>query len=184
MEDFLPSCPHAQHDGKRAARFTSAPGNTKSKLPRVSRCRSTCSISTCLKTSPGTRRLTLGFPRSATAYKRVAPFLQDIAGSKPSTTEDTIIAEGPARCEVDSFKPVMFGSRSSQVTEQLPGIKRTRKTFRFGDRSTSAGSTGAGSSKPVGRNPHRPRSGARSLGCMHCRCHRSCAWHAGGVGCR
>ena len=24
MEDFLPSCPHAQHDGKRAARFIRA----------------------------------------------------------------------------------------------------------------------------------------------------------------
>lgn len=58
------------------------------------------------------------------AYARLSPeryglqtgrpvFARHRPGSKPSTTEETIIAEGPARCEVDSFKPVMFGSRSS-----------------------------------------------------------------------
>ena len=50
------------------------------------------------------------------AYARLSPeryglqtgrpvFARHRAGSKPSTTEDTIIAEGPARCEVIPSNP-------------------------------------------------------------------------------
>jgi hypothetical protein len=44
---------------------------------------------------PGALRLTNGSPR----------FARHRPGSKPSTTEETIIAEGPARCEVIPSNP-------------------------------------------------------------------------------
>ena len=110
MEDCLPSCPHAQHDGKRAARFTWQHE---------------------VKASEGftvpVYLLDIDVPENVAwdppAYARLSPeryglqtgrpvFARHRPGSKPSTTEETIIAEGPARCEVDSFEPVMIEVKS------------------------------------------------------------------------
>ena len=105
MEDFLPSCPHAQHDGKRAARFIRAWQHE-------------------VKAAEGftvpVYLLDIDVPENVAwdppAYARLSPerfglqtgrpvFARHRPGSKPSTTEEIIIAEGPARCEVIPSNP-------------------------------------------------------------------------------